>query len=118
MKFFAATAAIVGLASAATVSKATIRDNNGLQAVTLTIDGVQCSATSPAALGSRQIACPGSAYSWHVTGSVGDYELTLFKGVVTDSPQAYAKLPTHCSAGGAGPNDMVCDQNSDITIDI
>lgn len=39
-------------------------------------------------------------------------------GYNSDAPQAYAKLPTHCSAGGAGPNDMVCDQNSDITIDI
>lgn len=83
MRFFAATAAIVGLASAATVSKATLRDNEGLQSVTLTIDGVQCSASSPAALGSRQIACQGSDYAWHVTGTVGDYELTLFKGILT-----------------------------------
>lgn len=39
-------------------------------------------------------------------------------GYNSGAPQASAKLPTHCSAGGAGPKDMVCDQDSDITIDI
>lgn len=45
-----------------------------------TVDGVKCTA-SDAQLGSRQIACPGSAFSWHIDGSNSDYTLTLFKGV-------------------------------------
>ncbi|KAL0253125.1 hypothetical protein SLS55_010576 [Diplodia seriata] len=118
MKFFIATAAVVGLASAATVSDATLRDNNGLQSVELSIDGTKCSADSPAALGARQIACPGSAFSWHVTGSASDYEVTLFKGVNTDAPQASAKLPVNCRAGGAGADDQVCTQTGDATVDI
>ncbi|OJD30476.1 major allergen alt [Diplodia corticola] len=118
MQFFIAAAALLGLASAAKVTDATLRDNNGLQSAELSIDGVKCSATSAAALGARQIACPGSAFSWHVDGSASDYQVTLFKGTNTGDPQASAKLPVDCRAGGAGQNDQVCTQVGDATVDI
>ncbi|KAH7050216.1 hypothetical protein B0J12DRAFT_740486 [Macrophomina phaseolina] len=117
MKFFAATAAFAGLAAAAKITDATIRDNNGIQMAQFTVDGVQCTA-SDAQLGSRQIACPGSAYSWHINGANSEYTLTLFKGVTSDAAGAYGKIPVVCTAGGNGPNDKVCDQTSEVTIDI
>lgn len=92
MQFFIATAALIGAAAAAgngasslttvNIKDAFVRDNNGIQSAGFTANGIRCSADG-AALGSRQIACPDSEYSWHISGSNSDYELTLFKGTNT-----------------------------------
>ncbi|KAF4313359.1 hypothetical protein GTA08_BOTSDO01658 [Botryosphaeria dothidea] len=117
MQFFATIAAFAGLAAAAKVTDAIIRDNSGINMAQFTVDGVKCTA-SEGQLGSRQIACPGSAFSWHIHGSNSDYTLTLFKGINSDAPSGYGKVPVACRAGGAGANDKVCDQTSEVTIDI
>ncbi|OJD34111.1 major allergen alt [Diplodia corticola] len=118
MKFFAA-AAILATSVAATrtivVTDTTIRDNAGLQSVSFTALGIKCSAEG-AALGARQIACPGLDYSWHAAGSNSEYTLTFFAGTNTDAAQADGKVPVNCRAGGNGANDNVCQQTGDFAV--
>ncbi|KAB2570975.1 Hypersensitive response-inducing protein elicitor [Lasiodiplodia theobromae] len=126
MKVFAA-ALFAGLAAAATTVKVTdisIRDNDGLQAVSFKVDGTDCSSVSAATLAGNGANACGAASPPDFTFSVeknglSDYQLWLHKndGSVRGL-NGGGKPPVYCHAGGNGQNDFVCTQVGDLSVEL
>ncbi|KAF2137035.1 uncharacterized protein K452DRAFT_291944 [Aplosporella prunicola CBS 121167] len=127
MQFFAATAILfAGIAAAETITvkDLSIRDNKGIQAATFTINpgNIECSATKAADIAPPKIQqCGVSHYYFNVAGSDSKYTINftedLKKGPVGGEGKA-ENVPVVCHAGGNGPDDFVCTQVGDISVDI
>ncbi|KAL1627539.1 hypothetical protein SLS56_006363 [Neofusicoccum ribis] len=128
MRFFAATAALVGLAAAYSetvqIKDLSVRDtSDAIQSATFTIqpDGVQCSATSAADLASDvAVVCGESAYRFELRdGSNGHYALTIYKQTAPGAGlYGSTEIAPYCHAGGNGQDDFVCQQTGDVEVTI
>ncbi|KAL1626456.1 hypothetical protein SLS56_006767 [Neofusicoccum ribis] len=127
MRFFtiAAPAFLGALATASEVVQIkdlSIRDNNGIQATSFTIQpaNVQCSATTASALANKSVViCGESKYRFAIDGANSKYSLTLYKETAPGAGiTGTIEVQPYCHAGGNGANDFVCTQVSDISVAI
>ncbi|KAK8159303.1 hypothetical protein IWX90DRAFT_488786 [Phyllosticta citrichinensis] len=127
MRFSIATsiAALSALASAgaasietATVTDLSIRDNNGIQSASFTLQGVKCSVSSGAEIADgKEVKCGTSQYQFGLSGSNSDYTLSVSKDLGTGAGiTGTTKAAVYCHAGGNGANDFVCSQTGQITV--
>lgn len=85
MRFsIAAAVAALGAVASATIETATvtdlyIRDNNGIQSASLTVQGQKCSGDASQLANNAAVVCGDSEYRFAVEGSNSDYTLTIYK---------------------------------------
>ncbi|KAI9901062.1 hypothetical protein N3K66_002879 [Trichothecium roseum] len=134
MKFSTMTAALLaGVAAAATenvdISDLTVRKTSGepttIQSVSFKLkgddaDGLACEASNPA-FPSEVITCGESKYRFVISAGEpadeSEFGLRVYHELGTAvGSTGFGNVPTYCRAGGAGPNDFVCQQTGAATI--